>query len=149
MNADRDTEVRLPVSSGICELVLETPDPERLARFYEGLGLTRLSTDEGRIWLAAGSSSRLGMWSPGEKEFGDRGGSHVHFALSLESGTIERAEEALRGRGLDVEGPVEHEGGDRSLYFYDPEGNRVELWDFFEDGEGAERGVAPLADSDG
>jgi catechol-2,3-dioxygenase len=139
-------EVALPISAGICELVLETSEPEELARFYEGLGLTRLSTDDDRIWLAAGSSSRLGLWSPGEKEFGDRGGSHVHFALSLESGTIERVAAGLGGRGLEVEGPVEHEGGDRSLYFYDPEGNRVELWDFFEDGAGAERGVQPLAD---
>jgi catechol-2,3-dioxygenase len=141
-----DDSISLPISSGICELVLETESPERLASFYEGLGLTRLSTDPDRIWLAAGRDSRLGLWSPGEKEFGDRGGRHVHFALSLESGTIERTADALRGRGLDVEGPVEHDGGDRSLYFDDPEGNRVELWDFFEDGEGAERGVEPLAD---
>lgn len=31
-------------------------------------------------------------------------------------------------------GPVEHEGGDHSLYFEDPAGNLVEAWDFFEDG---------------
>jgi hypothetical protein len=27
---------------------------------------------------------------------------------------------------------VEHDGGDRSLYVVDPEGNVVEVWDFFE-----------------
>jgi hypothetical protein len=31
-----------------------------------------------------------------------------------------------------VEGPVEHDGGDRSLYVRDPEGNLVEAWDLFE-----------------
>jgi catechol-2,3-dioxygenase len=136
----------LPLSSGICELVLETTEPEQLARFYEELGLERLSSEGDRIWLAAGRESRLGFWSPGEKEHADRGGAHVHFALSLESGTLERTGEALRGRGLDLEGPVEHDGGDRSIYFFDPEGNRVELWDFFEDGDGAEAGVDPLAE---
>jgi catechol-2,3-dioxygenase len=146
LNGRTESETALPLSSGICELVLETDDPAGLAAFYEDLGLTRLSTQADRIWLAAGTASRLGLWSPGEKEFGDRGGRHVHFALSLESGTIDRAGESLKGRGLEVDGPVEHDGGDRSLYFYDPEGNRVELWDFFEDGEGSERGVAPLSD---
>ena len=56
----------------------------------------------------------------------------------------------LRERGVEVDGPVEHEGGDRSAYFFDPAGNRVELWDFFRDGDGAERGVMALAeDGDG
>ena len=76
MDADPEAPISLPISSGICELVLESEDPAGLARFYEGLGLTRLSTEGDRIWLAAGASSRLGLWSPGEKEFGDRGGRH-------------------------------------------------------------------------
>lgn len=29
-------------------------------------------------------------------------------------------------------GPVKHDGGDRSLYVSDPEGNIVEAWDHFE-----------------
>jgi hypothetical protein len=42
------------------------------------------------------------------------------------------------------------EGGDRSAYFFDPAGNRVELWDFFRDGDGAGEGVLALAeDGDG
>jgi len=40
--------------------------------------------------------------------------------------------ERLERWGAEVEGPVEHEGGDRSLYVSDPEGNVVEVWDFFE-----------------
>ena len=51
----------------------------------------------------------------------------------------------LRGLGVDVEGPVEHEGGDRSIYFEDPEGNLVEAWSFFEAGEGAREGVDALS----
>jgi catechol-2,3-dioxygenase len=58
----------------------------------------------------------------------------VHFALTVEPGTLDRIAEQLRARGADVEGPLEHRGGDRSLYATDPEGNVVEAWDFFERG---------------
>lgn len=132
--------------AGICELVLETGDLERLAAFYEGLGMKVLDRDDDRIWLKAGPESRLGIWSPGEKEHGDRGGAHVHFALSVGRGELTEIAERLSGEGVAVEGPVEHPGGDISVYFDDPEGNRVELWDFFRDGDGAEEGADAFDD---
>ena len=136
--------------AGICELVLESDDVEGLAGFYRELGLPLLLEEEGRVWLATGDRCRLGIWPPGEKEFADRGGRHVHFALSVDHDRLEATVAGLRDRGVDVDGPVVHEGGDRSAYFFDPAGNRVELWDFFRDGDGAERGVAALAeDGDG
>jgi catechol-2,3-dioxygenase len=134
--------------SGICELVLETEDVQGLQGFYRELGLELLLEEEGRVWLAAGERCRLGIWPPGEKEFSDRGGRHVHFALSVAHDQLDALERHLRERGVEVQGPVEHEGGDRSAYFFDPAGNRVELWDFFEDGDGAERGVMALAEDD-
>jgi catechol-2,3-dioxygenase len=133
--------------AGICELVLETDDVDRLRDFYEGLGLRRLATEEGnRVWLRAGERCRLGIWSPGEKEFSDRGGRHVHFAFSVEADELDAFCALLREREVEVDGPVEHEGGDRSVYFFDPAGNRVEIWDFFRDGDGAEDGVMALAE---
>jgi catechol-2,3-dioxygenase len=136
--------------AGICELVLETEDVARLRAFYEELGLPVLLEEEDRIWLRAGMRCRLGIWSPGEKEFSDRGGRHVHFALSVSADALDELSGQLREQGVDVEGPVEHEGGDRSAYFFDPAGNRVELWDFFRDGDGAKEGVMALAeDGDG
>jgi hypothetical protein len=53
----------------------------------------------------------------------------------------------VRG-GHPYRGPVEHEGGDRSLYVEDLEGNVVEVWDFFERGEGRREGAAALAGGD-
>jgi hypothetical protein len=38
---------------------------------------------------------------------------------------------------VDVHGPLEHEGGDRSLYARDPEANVVEAWDLFERADGS------------
>jgi catechol-2,3-dioxygenase len=130
---------------GICELVLEADDLGMLERFYRRLGLEVLAREDDRIWLAAGENSRLGIWSPGAKEHGDRGGRHVHFALSAARGTLEQLTAELRLDGFRVKGPIEHEGGDRSVYVTDPEGNRVELWDFFRDGDGADEGVDALA----
>ena len=45
---------------------------------------------------------------------------------------------------MKTTGPVEHDGGDRSLYFEDPAGNLVEVWDFFTSGDGAQLGVGAL-----
>jgi catechol-2,3-dioxygenase len=133
--------------AGICELVLETDDVDRLRDFYEELGLRRLQAEEeDRVWLGVGGRCRLGIWSPGEKEYSDRGGRHVHFALSVGAAGLDALSTRLRERGVEVEGPVEHEGGDRSAYFSDPAGNRVELWDFFRDGDGADDGVMALAE---
>jgi catechol-2,3-dioxygenase len=131
--------------NGLCELTLETPDPLRLARFYaEVFGLPLLSYEGDRVWLGCGEQARLGLWSPGEKEFGDRGGRHVHFAFSVGHGELLAVRDRLRELGVEHRGPVEHEGGDHSLYFEDPEGNLVEAWEFFEDGDGAEAGIAAL-----
>jgi len=132
---------------GLAELTLETEDVRKAAAFYEEVVGLRLlpSSDDDRVWLAVGERCRLGLWSPGRKEFDDRGGRHVHFAFSVARGGLTALCARLRAAGADVEGPVEHEGGDRSLYFFDPAGNRVEAWDFFTHGDGAKDGVSGLA----
>ena len=121
-----------PLTDGFAELTLEARDVARLERFYrELLGLTVLAREDDRVWLAAGPHARLGLWTPGRKEFADQGGRHVHYAFSALPGRLD----AIRGRaerlGAKVRGPVEHDGGDRSLYVEDPEGNVLEIWDFF------------------
>ena len=53
-------------TNGICELTLETPDPQRLATFYADVFALPLLSDEGdRVWLGCGEQARLGLWSPG------------------------------------------------------------------------------------
>jgi catechol-2,3-dioxygenase len=122
--------------SGFAELTLETGDLAVMERFYRDVvGLRVLSRDGDRVWLAVGDRARLGLWTPGEKEFGDRGGRHVHFAFSVGPGRLEALADRLDGRGIAHEGPLEHPGGDRSVYFRDPSRNVVEAWDFFGRGE--------------
>lgn len=128
---------------GFAELTLEARDLPRLERFYtEAFGLELLDREDDRVWLAAGKHARLGLWTPGEKEYGDEGGRHVHFAFSAGPGTLDELVDRLRDHGVAPHGPEEHPGGDRSLYVEDPEGNVVEVWDFFHRGEGAREGTA-------
>jgi len=120
---------------GFSELTLQSPQPDSLARFYiECFGLRELAREDDRIWLGAGDTARLGIWKPGKKEFGDEGGVHVHFAFAVEPRGLDRLAERLETWGIAVEGPHEHDGGDRSMYVRDPEGNVVEAWDYFERG---------------
>jgi catechol-2,3-dioxygenase len=129
------------VIEAFAELTLETRDLALLERFYrDAFGFDVLSRDDDRIWLAVGERARLGLWTPGKKEFGDEGGRHVHFALSASGGTLDALVRRLRAHA-SVRGPVEHPGGDRSIYIEDPEGNVVEVWDFFSRGRGAREGV--------
>ena len=124
---------------GFCELTLEARDMARMESFYTDVfGFPVLAREDDRVWLAVGRTARLGIWSPGEKEFGDQGGRHVHFAFAAQPGTLDEL-----ARSLDAD-PVRHEGGDRSLYVEDPEGNVVEVWDFFKRGEGRRAGVEAL-----
>ena len=135
----------MTLTDGICELTLEVRDMQVLERFYrETLGLQVISRQEDRTWLACGERTRLGLWLPGEKEFGDEGGRHVHFAFSAAPGRVDELRDRLAGLGIEHRGPVEHDGGDRSLYVEDPEGNLVEVWDYFEREPGASGGVDSL-----
>lgn len=139
-----NAEDRRPID-GLCELTLEVRDLDRARRFYcDLLELEELQRENDRVWLRISDAARLGLWLPGEKEYGDEGGAHVHFALSASPGALD----VLRGRlvdaGCDVRGPVEHDGGDRSIYVDDPEGNRVEVWDFLARGGGAGQGMRAL-----
>jgi catechol-2,3-dioxygenase len=96
------------MTNGFAELTLETADLDAMARFYRDV---------------------VGLWTPGTKEFGDRGGHHVHFAFAAAPERLDALAARLRAEGVDVRGPVEHPGGDRSIYFADPAGNVVEAWD--------------------
>jgi catechol-2,3-dioxygenase len=119
--------------TGLAELTLQARDPVALASFYtDAFGLPEIDRSRDRVWLAAGPRARLGLWMPGAKEFGDEGGAHVHFAFTVEPGALDGIAERLRAAGAAVDGPVEHDGGDRSLYVRDPEGNVAEAWDLFE-----------------
>ena len=110
------TDATGPVD-GVCEVTLETSGRSALEAFYtSALELNALAREGDRTSLACRSRARFGLWTPGKKKFGDEGGRHVHFALSVPQSLLDSACERLRELRVEFSGPVEHPGGDRSLH---------------------------------
>ena len=121
---------------GLLELVLDVSDLERSLLFYHdviGLPIVeRWPEPRVAVWLGTGRHGVLGLWPPesgvpGVGIHGSRGGSHVHFALYVESETLDERRKTLIDAGYQVEGPVGFANSNRSIFTTDPDGNIVEL----------------------
>ena len=118
---------------GVSEMTLQVRDLAEAERWYtENLELPVVGRDDENafVWLKAGEWTRIGLWLPGEREFGDRPGAHVHFAMRVNREDLPEVAETLRAKGLDVEGPVRHPGKDSSVYVKDPNGHLIEFFDY-------------------
>ncbi len=102
-------------------LTLESKYPDRLTAFYDAfLELETVESSEGEAVLAAGETE-VRLRAPGPVP---RGGLHTHYALTVPEREYDDWYDRLDER-FEL---VEYTFGDaRSLYFYDPEGNCVEL----------------------
>jgi catechol-2,3-dioxygenase len=121
----------IPVS-GVSELVLEVVDLDEAEAFYSGvLGLPVVDRweDGGRVWLMAGTQTRIGLWRPQLGIANGRGGLHVHYALHIDDSEFDSAVERLRADGYAPEiVSFDDDCRGRSLYVTDPDGNVVECW---------------------
>jgi len=122
---------------GISEVILVVADVARSAAFYRdvvGLPVDKLGEKFAWFWAGPpGKSQRVGI-TTGPLSFG---AAHVkgpqHFAFGTERSRIPELKKALEAKGLEVEGPVEFKFWDAlSIYFSDPDGNRVEFCGFAE-----------------
>lgn len=102
-------------------LALETKYLDRAEAFYEAfLNLDVRSRSDHEVAFAAGETDLI-LRAPGPVP---RGGIHTHYALSIPAEEYDTWYDDLDDR-FDL---VEHSFGDsKSLYFYDPDGNCVEL----------------------
>lgn len=113
-------------------VALETKYLDRTEAFYEAfLDLEVQSRSEGAVTFAAGDTE-LVLRAPGPVP---RGGLHTHYAFSIPADEYDSWYDTLDER-FDL---VEHTFGDsRSLYFYDPDGNCIELGESAVSGPGIE-----------
>ena len=111
----------LAMLGGLRWLALEVKYLDRTQAFYEAfLDLDVRRQGEREVALAAGDVD-LVLRAPGDVP---RGGLHTHYALSIPRDEYDRWHDRL-SESFDL---VEHTFGDaRSLYFYDPDSNCVEL----------------------
>lgn len=120
---------------GISEVILVVQDVERSLAFYRdvvGLQVDQVGAKFAWLWAGApGAQQRIGI-TTGPLSFG---AAHVkgpqHFAFGTENARIDELKAALEREGVEVEGPIEFAFWDaRSIYFSDPDGNRVEFCGF-------------------
>ena len=116
-------------SSGVSELALMVDDLQRAETFYaDTLGLPVVERWEDAVWVMAGDRTRIGLWLRSVKPLaGERGGSHVHFALHVAEADFVPLVEHLRQRGHDVHIEDFDDRG-RAGYVTDPDGHVVEFW---------------------
>lgn len=130
-------------------IVLQVRDAQKSKEFYTrtlGLRVAHESVEHGTVFLSVGTQHHdlaLFQLATGEAPGATQPGMH-HMAWQL--GSFEELQAAHRelGRlGIPVESTVEHNVS-RSVYFRDPDGNRVELYcDMVEDGFGAMQTMGP------
>jgi catechol 2,3-dioxygenase-like lactoylglutathione lyase family enzyme len=121
---------------GISEVILVVKDVARSVAFYRdvvGLLPERIGSPK-FAWFWAGSagwSQRIGI-TTGPLSYGAAHcGGPQHFAFGTSKARIPELKAALEREGLEVEGPVEFPAWDaHSIYFSDPDGNRIEFCGF-------------------
>ncbi|HEY8122094.1 MAG TPA: VOC family protein [Myxococcota bacterium] len=135
---------------GLNHIDLGTKDMEATRAFYEGvLGFPLVRADlveigsKGRLkhyFFDIGGGQLMGFMSgedvrgyPTEFDAGINKGLGLapgvyHFAFDAETeNDLERIKQHLVSHGVEVRGPVDHEGWSKSIYFLDPNGLQLEV----------------------
>jgi catechol 2,3-dioxygenase len=133
-------------------IVLKVRDARRSRDFYTralGLEVAHEDLERGAVFLSFGTQHHdlaLFQLATGEAPAPSQPGLH-HAAWQVGSfAELQAAHRELGALGIAVESVVEHNVS-RSVYFRDPDGNRVELYcDMVEDGFEAMRTLGPKRD---
>jgi catechol-2,3-dioxygenase len=133
-------------------VVLKVRDAGKSRDFYTrtlGLKVAHEDLERGTVFLSFGKEHHdlaLFQLAQGETPAASQPGMH-HMAWQL--GSFEELREAyreLKAMGMQIESTVEH-NVTRSIYFPDPDGNRVELYcDMVDDGFATMQTVGPRRD---
>jgi catechol 2,3-dioxygenase len=134
-------------------IVLKVRDARKSREFYTrtlGLKVAHEDLKLGAVFLSFGTQHHdlaLFQLATGDPPAAAQPGLH-HSAWQLGSfEELQAAHRELRALGIPVESTIEH-NVTRSVYFHDPDGNRVELYcDMVEDGFDAMRTVGPRRDA--
>jgi catechol 2,3-dioxygenase len=147
MNAHAGGEIdaRHAARHGLSELILRVKDVPRAVAFYRdvvGLAVERNPSPEWAwLWTGVpGALPRLGLTSKPLSYGAAHTGGPAHFAIAVPRAAIAAEKARLESLGIAVEGPVTFDNWKAdSIYFSDPDDNRVELCGF-EHLEGREGG---------
>ena len=133
-------------------IVLRVRDAQKSKDFYMrtlGLKLAHEDLTRGTVFLSFGKEHHdLALFEPAKSEAADASHAGLHHS-AWQLGSFEELQAAYRellALGVKVESTVEH-NVTRSVYFPDPDGNRVELYcDMVEHGFETMQRVGPRRD---
>ncbi|MFQ5663690.1 MAG: VOC family protein [Terriglobia bacterium] len=118
---------------GISEIVLVVKGVDQAAAFYQDVVGLKVDNqpEKNFLWLwagAPGTPQRIGL-TTGPLSYGaEHIHGPVHFALRIAPEELDAAMAHLKAKRIEFEGPVRFDAWNaRSIYFDDPDGNRVEL----------------------
>lgn len=126
----------MPDRHGLSELILRVHDVPRAVAFYRDVVGLQVEVVPSSTWAwlwsgAPGRLPRLGLTSKPLSYGAERCGGPAHFAIAIAREDIPTEKARLESLGLSVEGPVTFETWEAdSIYFSDPDANRVELCGF-------------------
>jgi catechol 2,3-dioxygenase-like lactoylglutathione lyase family enzyme len=120
--------MRPAAHAGLRHLALHARDYDAMKRFYvDLLGFTvEWEPDEDNVYLTSGADN-LALHRARHREPGDTALDHLGVIVrSAEE--VDRWAEFLESRGVALAArPRTHRDGARSVYFHDPDGNRVQI----------------------
>ena len=137
MQCGKNGLVKLPSSrSGLSELILRVADVPRAVTFYRDIVGLQEESEPGAHWAWFWSgephaSPRLGLAGKPLSFGAAHCGGPAHFAIAVPRSAIPAEKSRLEALGIEVEGPVTFDFWNAdSIYFSDPDDNRVELCGF-------------------
>ena len=110
-------------------ITITSSDPERSVHFYsEVLGLERDLEWPGELtMLRCGSMCvAIAWWTKGSPQEQQPAIKIDHFAFRVDKDTYAKARAHLEGHGVSIDNEVD-QGICQSLYFRDPDGNKLEF----------------------
>jgi catechol 2,3-dioxygenase len=142
----------MPQTRSLGHIVLKVRDAQKSKEFYTralGLKVAFEDAQHGAVFLSYGVKHHdlaLFQLASGESAPAVAPGLH-HMAWQVGSfAELQTAHRELGELGIHVESVIEHNVS-RSIYFYDPDGNRVEIFcDMVEDGFEAMQTMGPRRD---
>ena len=122
-------------------IVLRVADVDRSVAFYRDiLGMEVMSYRPGQgAFMSFGTLHHdIGLFSSNEQTRGELGLAHLALRIAGDDADLRTAYDKLKAAGVQIRNVTDH-GMTHSVYFFDPDGNTLEIYtDVYDEEEGRE-----------